>query len=156
MILHWNGSRWKRVPSPRPIFGKFGYALEGVAATSAASAWAVGCTDGCPVGGTPVIERWNGKSWKLSAAPTKPYSLYSLTAVAATARSAFAVGGGGPVTSESAATVRWNGRNWTLSKGISGAGLTGVTAISAANAWAVGGTAKGRTFILHWNGTSWS
>jgi hypothetical protein len=156
LILHWNGKAWKRVPSPSPVFGKYGNALEGVAATSAASAWAVGCTDGCPVGGTPVIERWNGIAWKQVAAPTTPYGIYNLVAVAATSSaSAWAVGGGGPVTSESTATAQWNGRKWTLSPARSGAELTGVTATSASNAWAVGGTANGHTLILRWNGTTW-
>ena len=156
LILRWNGRAWKQVPSPSVKFGRFGNALEGVAATSAANAWAVGCTDGCPVGGTPLIERWSGTSWKQVAAPTTPYAIYNLAGVAATsASSAWTVGSGGPVTSEAAATARWNGHRWTLSHGRSGAGLTGVAAVSATNAWAVGGTVKGRTLILHWNGTAW-
>jgi hypothetical protein len=156
LILRWDGRSWRRVPSPSVSFGEFGNALQGVAATSAANAWAVGCTDGCPVGGTPLIERWSGTSWKQVAAPTTPYALYDLTAVAArSATSAWAVGGGGPVTSEAAAAAHWNGRRWTLSHARSGAVLTGVAAISATNAWAVGGTASGRTLILHWNGTTW-
>lgn len=156
LILHWNGIAWGRVPSPLPTFGQFGNGLAGVAATSAANAWAVGCTDGCPVGGTPVIERWNGTAWKQVAPPTTPYALYNLTAVAATsATNAWAVGGGGPVTSEATATAQWNGHNWTLSPARSGAELTGVTATSATNAWAVGGTANGHTLILHWNGSTW-
>ncbi len=155
LILHWNGSTWKRVQNPRPTEGKFGDALEAVAATSAASAWAVGCTDGCPTGGTPLIERWHKGSWKQVAAPTAPFALYNLTGVAATSAGAWAVGGSGPVTSEGTATVHWNGRRWTLSRGRSGAGLTGVAVISAKNAWAVGGTASGHTLIEHWNGTTW-
>jgi eukaryotic-like serine/threonine-protein kinase len=156
VILHWNGTSWQQVPGPSPSEGKFGNGLADVAATSATSAWAVGCTDGCPTGGTPLIERWDGTSWKQVAAPTTPYSLYNLSGVAAiSATSAWAVGGGGPVTAESAATVDWNGRGWTLG-GITGAGLAGVTATSASNAWAVGGSASGRTLILHWNGHTWS
>ncbi len=123
--------------------------------TSASNAWAVGCTDGCPVGGTPLIERWDGTSWTQVAAPTTPYALYNLAGVAASGNSAWAVGGGGPVTLEGAATAYWNGRGWTLSHGISGAGLTGVTATSPTNAWAVGSTASGRTLILRWNGQTW-
>jgi len=127
-----------------------------VAATSAKNAWAVGCTDGCPVGGTPVIERWNGTAWKQLAAPTTPYSLYNLAAVTAiSTASAWAVGGGGPVTSEGTATAHWNGGRWTLSHGRSGAELAGVAATSSTNAWAVGGTASGHTLILRWNGTTW-
>jgi len=156
LILHWNGKAWGHVPSPMPPAGQFGNGLAGVAATSAANAWAVGCTDGCPVGGTPVIERWNGTAWKQVAPPTTPFSLYNLTAVAAiSSTNAWAVGGGGPVTAEGTAAAHWNGRSWTLSPGISGAELTGVTATSATNAWAVGGTANGHTLILHWNGTTW-
>ena len=156
LILRWNGRAWRQVPSPSVTFGKFGSALEGVAVTSATNAWAVGCTDGCPVGGTPLIERWRGTSWKQVAAPTTPYALYNLVGVAATsASSAWTVGGGGPVTSEAAATAHWNGHKWTLSHGRSGAGLAGVAAISATNAWAVGGTASGHVLIVHWNGRAW-
>ena len=157
LILHWNGTAWQRVPSPSPADGKYGNGLTGVAATSATNAWAVGCTDGCPVGGTPLMERWNGTSWKQVAAPTTPYALYNLAGVAAiSGTSAWTVGGGGPVTLEGAATAHWNGRSWTLSRGISGAVLSGVTATSVTNAWAVGGTATGRTVILYWNGQMWT
>jgi hypothetical protein len=155
-ILHWNGTSWKRVSSPTTSDGKYGNTLAGVVATSATSAWAVGCTDGCPVGGTPLIERWNGTSWKQVAAPTAPYALYNLRGIAATSASnVWAVGGGGPVTGEGTATTHWNGHQWSLSKGMSGAELAGVAATSATSAWAVGETASGRTLILHWNGTTW-
>jgi hypothetical protein len=157
LILHWNGTAWQRVPSPSPSAGQFGNGLSSVAATSATNAWAVGCTDGCPVGGTPMIERWNGTSWQQVAAPTTPYALYNLAGVAASSgTSAWVVGGGGPVTLEGTATAYWNGRSWTLSHGKTGALLTGVTATSATNAWAVGGTASGRTVILYWNGRMWT
>ncbi len=111
MILHWNGTAWQRVPSPSPSVGQFGNGLSSVAAISATNAWAVGCTDGCPVGGTPSIERWNGTSWQQVAAPTTPYALYNLAGVAASSgTSAWVVGGGGPATLEAAATAYWNGR----------------------------------------------
>ena len=69
LILHWNGDNWKRVSSPIPAYGKYGNTLGAVTATSADSAWAVGCTDGCPTGGTPQIERWNGTAWKQVTPP---------------------------------------------------------------------------------------
>ena len=156
LILHWNGTTWQRVLIPIPPEGQFGNGLAAVAATSATNAWAVGCTDGCPVGGTPLIERWNGTTWKQVAAPTTPYALYNLAEVATSATSAWAVGGGGPVTSEAAATAHWNGRSWTLGHGIPGAELTGVAATSATSAWAVGSTASGHTLILRWNGQTWT
>ena len=53
---HWNGTTWKRVPSPSPPRST----LRGVAAISARSAWAVGYTGS----GKTLILRWNGKAWK--------------------------------------------------------------------------------------------
>ena len=157
LILHWDGTSWQQVPSASPPDGRFGYYLADVAATSATNAWAVGCTDGCPSGGTPLIERWNGTSWKQVAAPTTPYDLYNLSGVAAISGTrAWTVGTSGPVTSEAAATAYWNGRDWALDHGISGVALGGVTATSATSAWAVGSTASGRTVVLYWNGKRWS
>src|SRR5215467_14421256 len=40
LILHWNGTSWARVPSPRPS-SKYN-ALSGVSAVSPTDAWAVG------------------------------------------------------------------------------------------------------------------
>ena len=40
LVVHWNGTAWKQVPSPAPADSS----LSGVAATSASNAWAVGCT----------------------------------------------------------------------------------------------------------------
>ena len=59
LIARWNGTGWKRVPSPNPT-GRA--ALGGVAAVSASSAWAVGNIGGAKT----LILRWNGITWKLS------------------------------------------------------------------------------------------
>ena len=59
LIVHWNGTAWKQVPSPSP--GTFA-GLSGVAATSASNAWAVGdSTSGSS--SNALILRWNGKTW---------------------------------------------------------------------------------------------
>jgi len=57
LILHWDGTAWKRVPSPNPAGEES--VLAGVAALSAANAWAVGS----------VILHWNGRAWKLVPNP---------------------------------------------------------------------------------------
>jgi Protein kinase domain len=127
--------------------------LSGVVATSASNAWAVG-TDGS---GKTLIEHWNGTGWKREPSPSPgPNGAYDrLVAVAATsARNAWAVG-----TAESTGGIRtllmhWNGTTWTMAQSPdTSASLTGVTAISADDAWAVG--SDGKTLILHWNGTAW-
>src|SRR5579862_7495566 len=103
LIVHWNGTAWKRVPSPSPAAGG---GLDGVAATSARDAWAVGGTRG----GKTLILRWNGTTWKRVPSPA-PAAGGGLDGVAATAaRNAWAVG-----TTRGGKTliVHWNGTAWT-------------------------------------------
>jgi hypothetical protein len=59
--LWWNGSGWKRIPSPSPGATA---SLSAVAATSARNAWAVGSTSAANHGNPEtLILRWNGKAW---------------------------------------------------------------------------------------------
>jgi len=112
LILHWNGTAWKRVRSPNPASGG---TLDWVAVTSASDAWAVGFT-GVPGPSRPktLIERWNGIAWKRvpSPSPTGTAALFSVAA--ASARSAWAVGATGRLGGANPRTValRWNGATW--------------------------------------------
>jgi hypothetical protein len=153
LVVHWNGTAWKQVPSP----GAAGGSLAAVAATSAKNAWAVGCT-GCSGSGVsrPLILRWNGTAWKQVASPILAGRLDSVAA--SSADSAWAVGASGSKT----LIERWNGTAWkrvaSPSPGTT-AGLQGVAASSAKSAWAVGTTFPGgvsiKTLIERWNGTAW-
>ena len=60
LILHWNGSHWKQVPSPDPGGTGSDNDLFSVTATSRSNAWAVGevFTSGKI---TTLIVRWNGR-----------------------------------------------------------------------------------------------
>ena len=96
----------------------------------------------------------------------------SLHAVAAdSARDAWAVGNtGDPMfPPQQTLILHWNGRGWSHvpspnPSGTTGSGanfLTGVTAISRTDAWAVGyyrdlNTNGFHTLVLHWDGTSWT
>jgi hypothetical protein len=44
-VLHWNGTSWKRVPSPNPGGSSHANVLFGVAASSPTNIWAVGDYD---------------------------------------------------------------------------------------------------------------
>jgi hypothetical protein len=163
LILHWNGTAWKRVPSPSPSTAS---ALSSVAAVSARSAWAVGCTAFCFVASASpqtVILRWNGTAWKREPSPAAA-RVGALNGVAATsARNAWAVGCTGhcfgPMASTMTMIVRWNGTAWrrVASPGPGNSVLTAVAAVSSRDAWAVGYTrgVKLKTLILHWTGTAW-
>jgi len=62
VILHWNGSQWRRETSPSPAGSAV---LLGVAATSARNAWAVGATGGLfEPGARALVLRWNGHAWQ--------------------------------------------------------------------------------------------
>ncbi len=133
LIVHWNGSAWKRVRIP-VIAGGF---LGSVAATSATNAWAVGSGSACAL-----ILHWNGRAWKR----VRIRVIAGLSGVAATSASnAWAVGGG--------VILHWNGKAWKRMPVAVPAGFSGVAATSARNAWAVGTNLRG--VILHWNGKAW-
>jgi protein kinase-like protein len=160
LILHWNGATWTRVSSNlAPGLGN----LRGVAATSAGSAWAVGCSGCLEEGaGAPLIERWNGTRWTQVAMPN-PDALAGLEGVTATSpTNAWAVGI--PVGSPGNTTgiAHWNGQTWSLVPSPNPGGqehVIGVAATSADNAWAVGETEATTPFegvISHWNGQTWS
>jgi hypothetical protein len=156
LILRWNGHTWKQVASPSPGFG--GTSLNGVTATSAHSAWAVGTIIGCgcnPDGG--VILHWNGKVWKATRAPN-PTGVSALSAVVqVSSHSAWAVGGylrKGQYPYLSSFVLRWNGKSWTqvaspsLTKKFSN--LTGLAVVSSHF-----GLAVGSNLSLRWNGSAW-
>jgi hypothetical protein len=128
--------------------------LVGVSVTSARNAWAVG--DFWSRGGpATLIERWNGKAWKVQASPNpRGAGDDQLAAVAATSTTnAWAVGNSGP---GGTLIEHWNGKAWKIraSPKLQGDILSGVAATSRTNAWAVGSTGSGG-LIEHWNGRAW-
>jgi hypothetical protein len=58
LIEHWNGVRWKVIPSPNPPSAYLNV-LWGISAVSRTDIWAVGTTDY----GSTLIVHWNGTSW---------------------------------------------------------------------------------------------
>jgi len=157
--LHWNGGKWTQYP----IATANGY-FDGVASTSAANVWAVGGTNWFAPSQT-LADRWNGRSWSRVSTPNPPGGGYFNAVAATSATNAWAVGVAGPgpgIVAPTAPLVEhWNGKRWTeqkLSPVPGGGDLTGVTATSAGNAWAVGqtGSADQQTLIEHWNGKAWT
>jgi hypothetical protein len=165
VILRWTGTTWRRAATLAR--SSTAESLEGLAATAATNAWAVG--HGCPRRSDcdvpePVIMHWNGHTWKLVACPNPPNGARNdLIGVAAISnRAAWAVGAT-DVRSAASGTfaVHWNGTAWKqtpVPNPPGGTDLFGVAATSERNAWAVGYTTSAipRTaIILHWNGSIW-
>jgi hypothetical protein len=149
LVLHWNGTRWQRVPCSNPP--PSGDNLAGLAFTSPRDAWLVGTRNSEHP--ATLTERWNGKRWTRVATPD-PRKFPSLSAVAIISpRDVWAVGAS---TSQHPLIEHWNGAKWKLARSPAapGGSLSGLAATSARNAWAVGNATSG-PLVLRWNGTTW-
>ena len=146
LVLHWDGSAWKRVPSPSPGGPHHHDYLEGVSATSASNAWAVGDFSGAETPNQTLVERWNGTAWKIVPSPDPGGSdqLNTLNGVSATsATDVWAAGYYEGSTSDQTLLLRWNGSSWKQMPSPNPAGsvhlaLVEVVGIAATSAWAVG------------------
>ncbi len=137
-----------------------GGGLNGVAAASASSAWAVGYAGGASAGKALMLH-WNGKSWSRVTTPKildgTAGVLTAITVVSA--KDAWAVGSTGTGFGH-ALILHWNGAGWSQVPGVAKIGglLRAVTA-TARSGWAVGYNLTETTIAplaLRWNGTTWS
>ena len=159
------GSAWTAVPQPAGV-GTGG--LADVSATSSTDAWAVGHRfDTTSQTTHPLIEHHDGTSWTTAIAPESPSAIQSLLfgVDARTPTDAWTVGFGfGPNNLARTLIDHWDGSAWTHvespNAGHSHSGLlSGVVALSADDAWAVGAYADGGpdlTLTEHWDGTVWT
>jgi hypothetical protein len=159
LIEHWNGHAWQQSSSPNK--SAIGDGLAAVAASSARDVWAVGSYNNPRGIQQTLIERWNGITWKLVPSPDPGGSANSneFTAVAASSASnAWAVGTYNSHGVPHPLIAHWNGKAWRQVGPSTDGSLSGVTIVSAKDAWAVGSSARpsGRTLIAHWNGKTWA
>ena len=148
----WNGSVWRRVPTPSPghSFTR-GDVLTAVAAIASDDAWAVGRYGRR---GVPLLLHWNGVVWQRRALPhaARRASLSDMTAVSA--HDVWAVGSSRLGTTR---TLHYDGSRWRVIPAVNRgphAGFLAVSATSAHDVWAVGSTPA--TLTEHWNGHTWS
>ena len=154
--LHFNGTAWSVVPMPQA--GTNTSTIGAVTAISAANAWAVGEDIGATsaVGGSTLIEHWNGSSWSIVPSPT-PGADPGLTGIAARGPSdVYAVGSNLP--SINGGTVqgmilRWNGSTWSVdpdpTAGSYGPLFAAAAVPGAANEWAVGTLSNSALILSH-------
>jgi hypothetical protein len=116
MILHWNGIKWKLVPSPSPTSGI--NVLHSVAAVSNADIWTVGnrSSSNNPNIDRTMTQRWNGTKWSVVSSPNhSAFSNALLSVSVISASDIWAVGEyntGGP--SDLTLTEHWNGVKWSV------------------------------------------
>ncbi len=151
---------WVHATSPNAGTGDNN--LDGVAATSARNAWAVG-EYFVGVDTKTLIEYWNGKSWRVVPSPNAgaDNSLDAVYAVSAT--DAWAAGTYFNGTAGRTLIEHWDGKSWRVvpspNAGPGSNEITSVRGISAHDIWAAGDAITSyptsRTVILHWNGKQW-
>ena len=157
LIYRMTPAGWKVQASANALGNSY---LNGVSAVSPTLAWAVGSSVNGSLPGRTLVERWNGKAWKVRSSPNVGSSFNSLQGVDGTsATNAWAVGTYLAGVYRQAMILHWNGKAWKVQKtfapnATAEALLFQVSATSAKNAWAVG-EANNRTLILHWNGKKW-
>jgi hypothetical protein len=158
LILHWDGTAWRHVPSPNRGGSAQQNILNSVAAASRTSAWAVG-TYGLTH--QTLALHWNGTAWKLVKSPNPggPLTENFLAGVTAISSSnAWAVGGYFDGTRFSTLALHWNGTAWKQVATPNPGGpatanlFSGVAATSRTNIWAVGAHSNGtvnQTLAVH-------
>jgi len=162
---HWDGTAWTLEPSTNP--GGADAEFDGVAARSSSDAWAVGgYYDGTAF--QTLTEMLSGGIWEQVSSPDPggPANDNFLNAVTViSAKDAWAAGSYSTGPQKGALRTlleQWNGVTWRQvpSSNAINSVLTGISASSATDAWAVGsyedGQLAGQTLIEHWNGKKWS
>jgi hypothetical protein len=145
LIEHWDGKTWRRVPAPNRGGASANNTLYGVSARSDKDAWAVGYANNVNGFGQTLIERWNGKTWKVLTSPNPTGGLRDneLNDVAGVGPSdAWAVGYASQPSGVRAIVFRWNGHSWKQHPsgltGLAPAQIRAVKASSANDVWWAG------------------
>ncbi|MDP9334649.1 MAG: hypothetical protein M3Q30_15275 [Actinomycetota bacterium] len=160
VIERWDGSTWQVITHPSPAGGTF-VNLTGVSCASATFCIAVGQASFPTSPATaPLVERWNGTSWTIVAAPhpngSEDSTLRSVSCISAV--NCMAVG-------QSLGTTlieRWNGTSWSIVASPNPGdqrSLNAVSCFSASSCFAVGREVVSGMLIplaLRWNGSTWA
>lgn len=164
LALHWNGRRWVIIPTPNK--GRGDNALYGITQLPTSAAWAVGYyADKNNVMQT-LIQRWNGRAWRIVASPNNPGALNRLFAISANAiDSAWATGVSVDGSGRSTPLIeRWNGTKWSIQPfdalDTEQQQLNSVSAVDAGNTIAVGyyfpTITNTESLALRWSGGDWT
>lgn len=112
MILHWNGRKWRVVPSVNMKTGST--SLAAIDSSGASDAWAVG-VHGHAHSTAPFIEHWNGKVWARDETPRMPARNVWVESVSAVSpRDVWAVGEIVHPQSSHGLVEHWDGKHWSI------------------------------------------
>lgn len=150
LVLHWNGSRWRRATLPLAAWHA---QIFDAAAIAPDDVWMVGET----IRHRTRTLHYNGKRWSIVPSVNPSSTVDRLRGVSATSSSdVWAVGTFNHDKHAHPLIEHWNGTAWTVSPSpVSVSVLEAVTAITPVDAWAVGYTPID-VAAEHWDGTAWT
>jgi hypothetical protein len=166
LVEHWDGTRWRAVPSPDAARYN---SLRSVAALAPSDVWAVGRffdTNHDPVRQRTLAMHWDGDSWTIVKTPNRgaraDNELVDVTTIPGTGR--LVAVGFHYYDYPHPLVETWDGTSWSLQRaphtGEHGGYLNGVSAASADDVWAAGfAIDRFGAFHLvaaHGDGSSWT
>jgi len=168
MALHWNGSQWAVVATPK-LNTNDNAALNGILAFASDDVFAVGYQPAKNGAVQTLIEHWDGSAWSVVASPNANNTGNVLMSISGTSPTdIWAVGDKtAPGIEVRTLALHFDGATWSVVPTPNPVGgssldlnvLTSVVASSANDVTAVGFTLANQTELTmaqHWNGTKWS
>jgi hypothetical protein len=144
LIEHWDGRRWKIVPSPnvRSPQGIVNDILFSISGSRRDDVWAVGSWGSVPggyggKGDHPLALHWDGRSWSRIATPAVAERSL-LFGVVTRGERAWAVGDRGLQPHQQTLIERWDGARWSVVPSPAGFSLAAVTTSPGRAVWTVG------------------
>ena len=167
LVERWDGKRWAIQPTPNPpnvpSSELFAVSCSRVNACFAAGEYQPTIIiPHTPPSNRPLMERLDGRRWKIEPTPAPPGAQAGFSAVSCTAPNACtAVGFGGRAKVGGALAERWDGKHWKIQSTPSGSvtDFAGVSCPSRHACTAVGtqrtSTGAVKTLAARWNGSRW-
>ncbi len=158
----WNGKSWRVQATPN-VNGATESNLYAVSCTSASACTAVGDYDNTAGVPRAVVERWNGKAWRIQAIPRPAKRTWFFGVSCSAAQACTAVGYQNNGGNTHPFAEAWNGTRWQAQavplprSATSGGALSAVSCTSPSACTATGTNfgAKSPTLAERWNGTIW-
>ncbi len=156
LMWNWNGKHWRQTKLPAAL-SKPGYVLNGMSASSAKDAWAVGDFLDENLQSFTVAVHWNGAKWSVEKTPALPITdgARFLGVSAISPKDAWAVGDN---VHFPAVIEHWDGTAWKVVQSPSCGGLNAISLAPGGKAWAVGSEADAQDnipFVLRFDGKTW-
>lgn len=154
VALHWNGTTWTSVSLPDSTTAT----VNSVAVAPGGTAWLAGSVPAAGGGTSVLVEKWNGKTWRVVSTGLGHGYLQD---VQVSASGDIWVGGSTGTSNTSQALVAYSaGATWTRLRLPGMTNVNAVLGLSPSSAWAAGDVFSPSAQLIvpevaHWNGTGW-